>query len=1041
MAIRYDEIELSNVNYHGNPRLNSPGTTVRVQTEHGYVDVGPGNSSWSHFSTDRAAFYFNTSLHSAGVFSSYSGDLDLQRAGTSKITAGANNIYIKEGIRIQENWGQGDYSAEQLSIVGSYPSITFRNNSVDHKWLFHHDGNGKDFQFYEGNDWDSNSWTKRVTFRNSSGGIEAYRFADIENASYYVEPASQSNLNILSLTGRFEPDDPDGYVSSTISGLTNAPIYYPESNVGTSNVYVPHTHSRTRYSSGYRAHISTGVHALASSWNYRYYIAQGGNDSYPTKALEFDVYNNNIYHSDGFIRSAEEFRAPQVNIGAYSEVLGLIGMGSAYRYGMGISSAYTCVYAHNYGSGVQLGSYDGSTFSAKLTVSHGGDTTATTSSRAPIFYDSNDTNLYVDPSGTSVLNYVTATEYKFRSSTNNARFNGVSDWGTRLYTDSGYIQFGPANSGHAHIYTDRSNFYFNKQIQLLGVSQINQNDIRTPILYDSNDTNYYANPAGTSVFNTITVTSGTINMNNNDGFVYDDGANVMKVKYDGTTYNIWTQANDGSGSGLDADLLDGSQGSYYDQRQYTRTDNYLGGYYVSGGTEKPNSSVFGAGKLKIAMLRNTNLGFSGSWNDVLWISTYTGGDVKRSSALVFSKYDNTSMYIVKQNYDATDWGTGYLFWNSGNDGSGSGLDADLLDGVQGSSFLRSDTADTFSGALSCSVGSGATGIDMNNADIVGLNWLRWDDDGEGLIYPGGESFYWSGSLWQFTGGYVLAQGSMRAPTFYDSDNTAFYGNFGASDYSAVVNGGIKFGSTNAESKGGFIGRHGSGGSLNTDAYPSPLYSIGDSYRPSGTGLSNHYGVGYAHTNASFYGLAGQSGWGFYVSADGDARVQLNGSNGTMSCTGDVVAYASDGRLKENVKPIENALDKVMKIRGVSYDWVENITEEYDFHPTKMHEVGVIAQEVQAVLPEVVTIAPFDTLYSQKTGWKKVQKQMESELGREVTKAEAKTEYEKLPIEEQESLQEKNDFLTVNYEKIVPLLIEAIKEQQKQIDELKSLINK
>jgi hypothetical protein len=171
---------------------------------------------------------------------------------------------------------------------------------------------------------------------------------------------------------------------------------------------------------------------------------------------------------------------------------------------------------------------------------------------------------------------------------------------------------------------------------------------------------------------------------------------------------ILTVADEGSGNGIDADTLDGSQGSYYDHRGYTVTNNYLGGYYVSGGTEKPNSSVFGAGKLKIAMLRggSNNLGFGGTWNDVLWMSTYSGSDVKRSTALVSSKYDNTSLWIAKQNYDSASWGTGYLIWNSGNDGSGSGLDADLLDGQHASAFASAShthaasdiTSGTFDGA-------------------------------------------------------------------------------------------------------------------------------------------------------------------------------------------------------------------------------------------------------------------------------------------------------------------------------------------------------
>ena len=64
---------------------------------------------------------------------------------------------------------------------------------------------------------------------------------------------------------------------------------------------------------------------------------------------------------------------------------------------------------------------------------------------------------------------------------------------------------------------------------------------------------------------------------------------------------------------------------------------------------------------------------------------------------------------------------------------------------------------------------------------------------------------------------------------------------------------------------------------------------------------------------------------------------------------DVVAYASsDERLKDNIKPIEDALEKIQKIRGVEFDWNDK-QETFTGHDT-----GVIAQEVQKVLPEVVT---------------------------------------------------------------------------------------
>ena len=108
------------------------------------------------------------------------------------------------------------------------------------------------------------------------------------------------------------------------------------------------------------------------------------------------------------------------------------------------------------------------------------------------------------------------------------------------------------------------------------------------------------------------------------------------------------------------------------------------------------------------------------------------------------------------------------------------------------------------------------------------------------------------------------------------------------------------------------------------------------------------------------------------------------TSGEIRAAGDVVAnYSSDKRLKENIKPISGALDKLLQISGVTFDWIE----KEEIHSHKGHDVGVIAQEVEEVLPEVV-----------------------------VTRD--------------------NGYKAVNYEKIVPLLIESIKDLKAEIDELK-----
>jgi hypothetical protein len=111
--------------------------------------------------------------------------------------------------------------------------------------------------------------------------------------------------------------------------------------------------------------------------------------------------------------------------------------------------------------------------------------------------------------------------------------------------------------------------------------------------------------------------------------------------------------------------------------------------------------------------------------------------------------------------------------------------------------------------------------------------------------------------------------------------------------------------------------------------------------------------------------------------------------GRIDATNDVVAYSSsDIRFKENIKPIENALEKISKISGNTYDWKEENKIEHGYEG---NDVGVIAQEIEAVLPQLVQ--------TRESGFK-----------------------------------------AVKYDKLVALLIEGIKEQQKQIDELKSRLS-
>ena len=80
-----------------------------------------------------------------------------------------------------------------------------------------------------------------------------------------------------------------------------------------------------------------------------------------------------------------------------------------------------------------------------------------------------------------------------------------------------------------------------------------------------------------------------------------------------------------------------------------------------------------------------------------------------------------------------------------------------------------------------------------------------------------------------------------------------------------------------------------------------------------------------------------------------ARVRIS-HDGNLTAIGDLVAYGSpsDKRLKENIKPIESALDKVSKLQGVTFDWKKS-----DSILDIKEDIGFIAQDVQKVIPELV----------------------------------------------------------------------------------------
>jgi len=151
-----------------------------------------------------------------------------------------------------------------------------------------------------------------------------------------------------------------------------------------------------------------------------------------------------------------------------------------------------------------------------------------------------------------------------------------------------------------------------------------------------------------------------------------------------------------------------------------------------------------------------------------------------------------------------------------------------------------------------------------------------------------------------------------------------------------------------------------------------------------TGYSLH---GKQVSDTASYNLAAEEG----IYSGGNIKAE-----GQLLAVGDVIAYYSDDRLKTQIGNIESPLHKVQSLSGFIY--VENELANSIGYNNPDTQVGVSAQEVKAVLPEAVTIAPFDR----------------DDLGKSKSG---------------------EDYLTVDYAKMVPLLIEAIKELSAKVDEL------
>ena len=449
--------------------------------------------------------------------------------------------------------------------------------------------------------------------------------------------------------------------------------------------------------------------------------------------------------------------------------------------------------------------------------------------------------------------------------------------------------------------------------------------------------------------------------------------------------DVWHSSNDGAGSGLDADLLDGINSASFYRSDATNTAS--GGVFIFRSADSVD--VTNTGQINGLQVFQNNAS-----TDAL-MSFHVSGDFACHFGLSGGLND---LVVGGWSFGANE----YRVWHAGNDGAGSGLDADLLDGkntgTSGNVIPLLDGANTWSANQSFSSqiistrawdgGTGSAQIFLNGATG---NRIDFQVSGTGAPTLGsvgrsvGTKIVLYPDLGASAADYALG---IESSTLWFSVPTTSqqFRWYGGNSVIATLSGGGTFTAT------AFSGSGASLTSLNASNLGSG--TVPTARLASGTANSTTYLRGDqtwatlsagititddTSTNATRYVMFDDATSGSVSSVNvSSSKLTFNPSTGTLSAT--IFTSLSDINQKTNIEKITSAVDLTTQINGVRFDWKD----------TGEKSAGVIAQEVEEILPEIV--------HTNEDGIK-----------------------------------------TVNYNGIIALLVESIKEQQEQINILREEI--
>lgn len=410
---------------------------------------------------------------------------------------------------------------------------------------------------------------------------------------------------------------------------------------------------------------------------------------------------------------------------------------------------------------------------------------------------------------------------------------------------------------------------------------------------------------------------------------------------------------------------------------------------------------------KLATARTINgVSFDGSANITITadanahthdrINDSSGSYLRLSSGNEVEFFNSSgSISTVYFNYSSTDYSSvrgpqGAVFLNTGNYNSyvpsTTGANASGTWGISiTGNAATATTTDKINGrTFYCRDSGNALSQDSYYYNGLGyVNGVSLFGQSDGGMYAAAYSTSWVHQIYgDFRTGQIAVRGKNNGTwqswrTVLDSSNY--------NSYAPTKTGGGASGSWG-------ISVTGSAGSLASSASASEIYNTGWFRAYGQRGLyCQDYGGGIYMVDTTWVRVYNSKA--FYVANN-------------IAATGDVTAYYSDERLKTKIGHIPGALDKVLSLNGFYYR-ENDLAKSFGYSSVRV-QMALSAQDVQKVAPEVVSLAPFDMHTDETSG--------------EITSRSGE------------------DYLTVNYARLVPLLVEAIKEQDSKIKHLSDRVD-